>query len=325
MNTPEPEYPADTLSRTYSFSSDIKTAEEAIVRLRHRDSEARQQACWRLSSIGDRRALPALEKMALEDRGQVSVEGAFVDRHEPIYPDALDAIRSIYEREGIQEEDIARLTARLHTGVNHPNGTYNLLVTGGEAMRPILHDALQSPEAGVVILAMQALLLMEDHAPAVALLSHPDPRVREAVIRQRHPTPSNAGWHEAVAARLALEPDPELRLALIDLTPYWNHTGVWALLDRRHDSDVRVRYAAIRRLRTYTTPGPNPAKPEYYAEIGKRMATEVLPWLRTETDPQVQIAVAAYLVLFPPIGDAPTWLDVLRDDPDPRLRELAVR
>src|SRR5262249_11753433 len=48
VSEPQHDYPADTLERTYSFSDQIKTMEEAIVRLRHRSSEARQQACWRL-------------------------------------------------------------------------------------------------------------------------------------------------------------------------------------------------------------------------------------------------------------------------------------
>src|SRR5262245_19706587 len=47
---------------------------EALDRLGDGASEVRRRAIWQLQALGDRRALPALERTALADQGQVSVE-----------------------------------------------------------------------------------------------------------------------------------------------------------------------------------------------------------------------------------------------------------
>ena len=88
----------DTLPAGWVVTPGRDLVAEALGRLRERESEVRRRASWQLRALGDRRALPALEWMALTDQGQVTVERGFVDDYEPIYPDAIEALHALYGR-----------------------------------------------------------------------------------------------------------------------------------------------------------------------------------------------------------------------------------
>jgi hypothetical protein len=158
-----------------------------IEALRARNPELRQFAAQHLAECGDHRAVPALERMALEDIGSVTVEGAFADGTERVYEAALEALRAIYAREGVTPEDIARMAVHISGRYNYPNGTYQVLALGGEGIRPLLMDALASSEPREVIRAMKTLAILDEPGVAEAQLSHPDAEVRrEAALLLPH-------------------------------------------------------------------------------------------------------------------------------------------
>src|SRR5579864_8629489 len=155
---------------------------DALGRLASPIAEVRQQAARDLAAVGDRRALPALELMALNDRATVSVEGAFVDSTVPIYRDAVEALRTLYNRLDLLPEDVARLTALLNAPAEYANEQHHLFLVAGEGLRPALREALASPAPRVVIRAAATLARMHDPWPGIVQLSHPDPMVRSAAV-----------------------------------------------------------------------------------------------------------------------------------------------
>jgi len=229
---------------------------DALGRLRSPIAEVRQQAAHDLAVLGDRRALPALELMALNDRETVTVEGAFVDNSVPIYPDAVEALRTLYARLGLLPEDIARLTALLNAPTTYGNDAHHLFLVTGEALRPALREALASADSRVAIRAAATLARMHDPWPAIDQLSHPDPAVRSAAVDladQKVWGPSwmawpRQTWRDALVARLSVETEPEVQKRLIELLVVYGTNDprygqddpatMLLLLQRRHDDDA---------------------------------------------------------------------------------------
>lgn len=294
--------------------------DEWIRALKHRDPEVRRSAAQHLATTGDSRAVPALERMALADRRSILVEGAFTDRDEWVYEDALAALGGIYARVGVSPEDVARMTRLLEAGADYPNGTWRVLAPGGEALRPTLETALSSPEPEVAALAMKALVAMGQEEAAFALLSHPHPKARSAAITL-NPAPSGDPWYEAIAARLAVEPDPDLRLALVAAERYWHdpHT-LRTLLGRRHDPDVRVRRAAILKARLHGA--PHLIAEHFARESDSREAMKDPCGERTENDaPGDDGESAAPNPYSGIVEETRAWAET---EPDPDVRKLVT-
>jgi HEAT repeat protein len=284
----------------------------ALAALRDGDPAIRRQAAWQLAALGDRRALPALERMALADQGSVRVERGFVDDDEPIYPDAVEALRALYARLGLTPAELAaRLTALLHEPAEHPNGSQHVLALGGAALRPALRAALASPEPRVVIRAAMTLAALREPGAGLAQLAHPDPGVRLAAVDVGEPAAWGAtwvgwppaAWRDAVLARLPVEPEPAVRRRLVAYITQYCKDDSGAMLavlrQGRRDPDAGVRQGAAARLHWFRWREFGPALPE--------LAGEALAWAQAEPVPRIQRSLLWSAPLLPAPGAA-GWL-----------------
>jgi HEAT repeat protein len=300
---------------------------EALDRLWDGDATVRRAAAWRLAALGDRHALPALERMALTDQGIVSVERGFVDDYDSIYLDAVEALRALYGRLGVTPEDSARLIALLHEPAEHPNGSHHVLTLGGEAIRPALRAALTSPDARVVIRAARALAALREPGAGLALLAHPDPAVRRAAVDIGEPAVWGATWvgwppaewRDAILARLAVEPEPAVRGRLVQFITQHGKNDPGAMLavlrHCRQEPDAAVR-AVAGRLHWFNWRTFGPALPE--------LAEAALAWARAETEPSVRRSLL-WSAPLPHDAAATRWLVALLEDDDRGTRRAAAR
>ena len=329
MPTPEPGDPPAPPPRP----DDIP---ETIALLRHPKPETRQWAIWALHRVADRSVLPALERVALDDTGSVSVERGFVDDHEWIYPDALNALRSLYNRLGLAGEDVARLTVILHAGLPRANGAHRLLAVAGAPLRPALRAALTHPDPPVVMLAARALALPEAEGAAprprdpeveravLDLLAHPEAAARRAVIDLLEPAVWGeswigwppVAWRDAVLARLPVEPDAATRRRLMEfITQHGKSQDPSALLAAlrhcRQEPDDATRQTAASRLHWFEARKADPAPPEL-GEAG-------LAWARTEPSRRI-LRSLLWSVPLPRDRATTEWLVSELEANDPETR-----
>lgn len=295
----------------------LSEAERLIRDCRDRSPETRLAAALRLQDVGDHLAVPELERVALEDRGEVELDsGGFVGRAELIYEAALQALRAIYQREGVTPEDITRMTSLISDRYDYPNGTYRVLALGGDGIRPLLREALESAEPRAVIRAMKTLAILDEPGIGEAQLWHSDIEVRRAAAGLW--PPPGPHWVRALARRLPVEPDALLRLRLLRaVAPYRTAEDVLVLLRCRTDEGVSARAVAAELLEALS--------PDERWEAIQQVAEEALDWLRREPDPSIRQNILRSVPLLPHAPAAAVWLEAQRRDPDPETRRLARR
>lgn len=272
-------------ARALGWTRTPAAAEPLLAALGDPAPPVRAAAATALGVVGDRRVLPALERLAFEDYAIVE-EDQWANWTVTVSDAAASAAGDVRERVGIEPEDIARLVEALRMRdpyhdaivVGRPVQAVNVLVALGErAVEPLL-AALRDPKAGLRANAALILGRIRDARaiePLIAALADPEPVVRTQAVwalrdlgDPRAAPPLVAALRDEAdearsAARYALEKmgeaaieplltaadEPGCRAEVFDVLAVVGDERALARLDARDTEAARQAAGAIRRRR----------------------------------------------------------------------------